>query len=76
MTKREYYSTRKDGVKLYKTYSDNGFKIKKVGTNEVYDEAIDVESATFEYEETEEKVQKYDNAKEMETSIIDDLNNS
>ena len=56
MTKREYYSTRKDGVKLYKTYSDNGFKIKKVGTNEVYDEAIDVESATFEYEETEEKV--------------------
>lgn len=76
MTKREYYSTRKDGVKLYKTYSDNGFKIKKVGTNEVYDEAIDVESATFEYEETEEKVQKYDNTKEMETSIIDDLNNS
>lgn len=73
---KECYSTREDGVKLYKTYSDNGFKIKKVGTNEVYDEAIDVESATFEYEETEEKVQKYDNTKEMETSIIDDLNNS
>ena len=73
---KECYSTKEDGVKLYKTYSDNGFKIKKVGTNEVYDEAIDVESATFEYEETEEKVQKYDNTKEMETSIIDDLNNS
>ena len=73
---KECYGTREDGVKLYKTYSDNGFKIKKVGTNEVYDEAIDVESATFEYEETEEKVQKYDNTKEMETSIIDDLNNS
>ena len=73
---KECYSTREDGVKLYKTYSDNGFKIKKVGTNEVYDEAIDVESATFEYEETEEKVQEYDNTKEMETSIIDDLNNS
>ena len=76
MTKREYYSTRMDGVKLYKTYSDNGFKIKKVGTNEVYDEAIDIENAPYTYVETEEKVQKYDNTKEMETSIIDDLNNS
>ena len=76
MIKKEYFTTRKDGVKLYKTYSDSGFYIRKVSTEEVYDEAIDVESATFEYEETEEKVQKYDNAKEMETSIIDDLNNS
>lgn len=76
MIKKEYFTTRKDGVKLYKTYSDSGFYIRKVGTEEVYDEAIDVESATFEYEETEEKVQKYDNTKEMETSIIDDLNNS
>ena len=75
MIKKEYFTTRKDGVKLYKTYSDSGFYIRKVGTEEVYDEAIDVESATFEYEETEEKVQKYDNTKEMETSIIDDLNN-
>ncbi len=75
MIKKEYFTTRKDGVKLYKTYSDSGFYIRKVGTEEVYDEAIDVQSATFEYEETEEKVQKYDNTKEMETSIIDDLNN-
>lgn len=50
---KEYFATRKDGVKLYKTYSDEGFYIQKVGTEEVYDEAIDVECAPYTYEETE-----------------------
>ena len=50
---KEYFSTREDGVKLYKTYSDEGFYIRKVGTEEVYDEAIDVENAPYQYEETE-----------------------
>lgn len=50
---KEFYSTRKDGVKLYKTYSDEGFYIRKIGTEEVYDEAIDVEGAPYTYEETE-----------------------
>lgn len=50
---KEYFATRKDGVKLYKTYSDEGFYIRKVGTEEVYDEAIDVEGAPYTYEETE-----------------------
>ena len=53
MIKKEYFSTRKDGVKLNKTYSDSGFYIRKVGTEEIYDEAIDIESAPYEYEETE-----------------------
>ena len=30
-----------------------GFKIHKVGTDEIYDEAIDIENAPFEYEETD-----------------------
>lgn len=50
---KEYFGTRKDGVKLNKTYSDEGFYIRKVGTEEVYDEAIDVENAPYQYEETE-----------------------
>lgn len=50
---KEFYSTRKDGVKLFKTYSDEGFYIKKIGTEEVYDEAIDVEGTPYTYEETE-----------------------
>lgn len=55
---KEYFTTRKDGVKLYKTYSDSGFYIRKVGTEEVYDEAIDVENAHYTYEETDEKIEQ------------------
>lgn len=51
---REFYMTRKDGVNLYKTYSDKGVYIIKQGTDEKYDEAIDVEDADCIYEETEE----------------------
>ena len=54
---REYYKTRKDGVNLYRTYSDEQFKIHKIGTEEYYSEAIDVENAPFEYEETTEKIE-------------------
>ena len=49
----EYYKTRADGVTLYRTYSDRGFVIRKVGTDEIYDEAIDVENSGFVYEEIE-----------------------
>lgn len=52
MIKKEYFETRKDCVKLFKTYSDEGFYIRKIGTEEVYDEAIDVENAPYQYEET------------------------
>lgn len=54
---REYLTTRKDGVKLYQTYSDSEFYIRKVGTNEIYDLAIDVENAPFKYEETDKKIE-------------------
>lgn len=48
----EFYTIRDDGVKLHRTYSDSGMKIRKVGTDEVYDDAIDIETCGFEYEET------------------------
>lgn len=38
------------------TYSDQGFRIRKVGTDEIYDDAIDV--LEFEYEETEEELKQ------------------
>lgn len=50
---KELYRTREDGVKLYRSYSDEGYMIQKIGTEEIYDEAIDVETASYEYEETE-----------------------
>lgn len=57
MIKREFYKERNDGVKLYKTYSDENYRIRKVGTDEIYNEAIDVENTSFEYEETTEKIE-------------------
>lgn len=53
MVVREFYLTRKDGVNLYRSYSDKGYKIKQVETGVIYDEAIDVESAPYTYEETD-----------------------
>lgn len=53
MIVKEFYRTRTDGVNLFRTYSDKGMQIRKVGTDEVYDEAIDIENAPYTYEETE-----------------------
>ena len=60
MIVKEYYGNRKDKVKLYKTYSDNNKIIHKIGTDEEYDIAIDVENAPFEYEETDKDIPKID----------------
>ena len=54
----EHYKTREDGVNLYRTYSDKGVQIRKVGTDEIYDEAIDVENAPFAYEETDQALER------------------
>ena len=57
MIVREYLMTRKDGVKLYKTYSDQNKYIRKVGTEEEYDIASDIENASYTYEETEKEIE-------------------
>ena len=51
MLVREFYRKREDGKDLFKTYSDENFMIRKVGTDELYEVAIDVEN--YEYEETD-----------------------
>lgn len=38
---------------LVKTYSDKGLKIRKIGTDEIYDEAIDPKKFNRQYEETD-----------------------
>lgn len=57
---RELYTTRKDGVKLYRTYSDSGMDLRQIETGVVYSEAIDVEGAPYTYEETEPEGQEAD----------------
>lgn len=53
MVKVEFFTEREDGVKLFRTSSDKNVKIKKVGTDEIYNEAIDVEDSGYTYEETD-----------------------
>ena len=58
MIVKEFYRTRNDGANLYKTYSDAGMLIQKVGTDEIYSDAIDVENAPYEYVETDTPIPK------------------
>lgn len=58
MIKTEYFMTREDGVSLIRTYSDENYYIQKVGTDEIYAEAIDVDFATWTYEETTTKIEE------------------
>lgn len=53
MMQTEFYMERKDGVKLYRIYSDKDMMIQKDGTEEIYSEAIDVENSGFTYTETD-----------------------
>jgi hypothetical protein len=58
MVIKEFYRTREDGVGLYKSYSDKGVYIRKIGTSEEYSEAIDVEYSLYVYEETDKPIEK------------------
>lgn len=51
MIKTEYYSTRSDGVKLYRTFSMSGKMLERDG--ELYSEAIDPEGVNRTYTETD-----------------------
>lgn len=42
-----------DNTALVKTYSDKGVMIRKIGTDEIYSEAIDPKKFNREYEETD-----------------------
>lgn len=57
---KEFYRTRTDGINLYRSYSDKNVKIRHIGTNDVFDEAIDVENAPYNYEETDIPIETYE----------------
>lgn len=56
MIERDFYATRDDGVNLFITFSTEKKMIRKKGTEECYDAAIDIEGAPFEYEETDQPI--------------------
>ena len=57
MIVKEEFKTRGDGVKLLRTYSDEGKKIIQNETGIVYGEAIDVENAPYTYSESDEDIE-------------------
>ena len=60
MIVREEYKTRSDGMKLFRTYSDEGKFIIQNETGIHYEEAIDVENAPYTYTEIDEDVELTD----------------
>lgn len=57
MIKTEYYMTRPDGVRLFRTYSDERYRIIQNDTGNIYDEAMDVEGTNHTYSESEELIE-------------------
>lgn len=53
MVKHELYGIRQDGVRLIITYSTDKKQLLKMGTDELYEEVIDIEDAPYEYIETD-----------------------
>lgn len=70
MIQREFYTQRKDGVKLYRTYSDIGMMIRQNETGAEYAEAIDVENAAYTYEETDMSIDA-DELTDMRLSAVE-----
>lgn len=56
MIRKEFFKTREDGVKLYRTDSDTDHKIRNKRTSEVYADAIDI-AEDEEYEEIEDYIE-------------------
>lgn len=49
--KKEFVAETAEGVKLYRTFSDEKRKILQNETGLIYDDAVDVENAEFTYTE-------------------------
>ena len=52
------------GNDLVKTYSDKGVMIRKIGTEEIYSEAIDPKKFNREYEETDIPIEQHEKLEE------------
>ena len=63
---KEFYRTRKDGINLYRTYSDKGLIILQNETGVEYEEAIDVENAPYTYSETDKPIPEEPSEEEPE----------
>ena len=70
MIVREEYKTRSDGVKLFRTYSDENRKMIQNETGIVFSEAIDVENAPYTYCESTEVIEVEEMTAEEALALI------
>ena len=49
--KKEFVAETAEGIKLYRTFSDENRKILQNETGLIYDDTVDIESAEFTYTE-------------------------
>lgn len=56
MIRQIFFKTRKDGIDLYRTYSDSNKYILQLETGIEYDEAIDVYPVKYTYIETNKDI--------------------
>ena len=70
MIVKEEYKIRSDGVKLFRTYSDDNRKIVQNETGIVYAEAIDTENAPYTYSESAEFVEAEEMTADEALAII------
>lgn len=73
MIVKEFFMQRTDGVKLFRTYSDLNMMIKQHPTEILYNEAIDVETAPYYYEETDIPIEEPEEI--IEEEIIEEIPN-
>ena len=66
MIKTEYFKTRKDGVKLCRSYSTDNFCIVQNETGVEYIEAIDIENSPYTYSETDKPINNTEEATEQD----------
>ena len=55
---KELYTTRPDGVKLFRSYSDKNVYIRQDQTGAEYTDAVDVETAPYTYTETDKPIEE------------------
>ena len=65
---REFYKTREDGVKLYRSYSDQELRIIDENGH-LFDDVVDVETANHTYTETDIPIPQ----EEITPEIIEDM---
>lgn len=70
MIVKEEFKTRADGVKLFRTYSDEGKLLIQNETGIKYAEAIDVENAPYTYSESDEDLESPELTAEEALAII------